>query len=74
MSLYPEYTVFMFLVKLHVFLIVRSVIPGSLLIDCSTIDPAVAKLVSEKASEKSATYLDAPVSGGWGDFIILTEI
>lgn len=42
----------------------RTVKSGSLLLDCSTIDPAVAKLVASEASQKFATYLDAPVSGG----------
>ncbi|XP_001640995.2 3-hydroxyisobutyrate dehydrogenase, mitochondrial [Nematostella vectensis] len=42
----------------------NSVQDGTLLIDCSTIDPALSKEISEMASEKGATYLDAPVSGG----------
>jgi len=37
---------------------------GTLLVDCSTIDPMVAKSMSDLAKEKSATFCDAPVSGG----------
>ena len=37
---------------------------GTLLIDSSTIDPAVSKEMSKLAAESSATYMDAPVSGG----------
>ena len=36
---------------------------GTLLVDCSTIDPMVAKSMSDQAKEKSATFCDAPVSG-----------
>ena len=38
--------------------------PDSLLVDCSTIDPIVAKDMSEKAKAKGAVFCDAPVSGG----------
>jgi 3-hydroxyisobutyrate dehydrogenase len=38
--------------------------PGSLLIDCSTIDVATAREVSSKAAEAGLDMLDAPVSGG----------
>ena len=41
-----------------------SVKPGSLLIDTSTIEPAVAKEMGEIVHGKGATFLDAPVSGG----------
>ena len=41
-----------------------SVQGGTLLVDCSTIDPMVAKSMSDLAKEKSATFCDAPVSGG----------
>ncbi|XP_028390830.1 3-hydroxyisobutyrate dehydrogenase, mitochondrial-like [Dendronephthya gigantea] len=44
--------------------IIETVQEGSLLIDSSTINPEVAKEVALKAKEKSATFLDAPVSGG----------
>ena len=37
---------------------------GSLLIDSSTIDPAVSQEVAALAKEKGADYMDAPVSGG----------
>ncbi|XP_074653147.1 3-hydroxyisobutyrate dehydrogenase, mitochondrial-like isoform X2 [Tubulanus polymorphus] len=37
---------------------------GTLLIDSSTIDPAVSKQMAEIAEEKGAGYMDAPVSGG----------
>jgi len=43
--------------------ILSSVQPGSIMIDSSTIDPAVSKKVSIEAVAKSASYLDAPVSG-----------
>src|SRR5258706_10991770 len=38
--------------------------PGSLLIDCSTIDVATAREVSAAAEEAGLDMLDAPVSGG----------
>lgn len=38
--------------------------PGSLLIDTSTIEPAVAQEMGELVQDKGATFLDAPVSGG----------
>ncbi|XP_071941642.1 3-hydroxyisobutyrate dehydrogenase, mitochondrial-like [Antedon mediterranea] len=44
--------------------ILKNVNPGTLLIDSSTIDPAVAKQVSAAAEKKGAIMLDAPVSGG----------
>jgi 3-hydroxyisobutyrate dehydrogenase len=37
---------------------------GSLLIDSSTIDPAVSQQMAEQAKEKGAVFMDAPVSGG----------
>ena len=37
---------------------------NSTLIDCSTIDVATAKAVSEKAAEQGYAMVDAPVSGG----------
>ncbi len=36
----------------------------TLLIDCSTIDPATARQVSQAAADKGLEMLDAPVSGG----------
>ena len=38
--------------------------PGSLLIDCSTIDVATARKIHRSADEKGVMCLDAPVSGG----------
>ena len=37
---------------------------GSLIVDMSTISPVVARDLAEKAREKGASMLDAPVSGG----------
>lgn len=37
---------------------------GSLLLDSSTIDPAVSREMDKLATGKGATYMDAPVSGG----------
>lgn len=44
--------------------ILSSMKPGSLLIDTSTIEPAVAQEVDELVQSKGGTFLDAPVSGG----------
>jgi len=44
--------------------ILSNVKPGSLLIDTSTIEPAVAQEMGELTQTKGATFLDAPVSGG----------
>ena len=38
--------------------------PGSVLIDCSTIAPDVARRIAAKLGEKGIHLLDAPVSGG----------
>jgi len=38
--------------------------PGLLAIDMSTIDPAAARALAERASETGVALLDAPVSGG----------
>jgi 3-hydroxyisobutyrate dehydrogenase len=40
--------------------------PGTLLIDCSTIDPHTARDVAFDAKAKGLAMLDAPVSGGTG--------
>jgi len=37
---------------------------GALLIDSSTIDPSVSQAMAAAASDKDATFVDAPVSGG----------
>jgi 3-hydroxyisobutyrate dehydrogenase len=44
--------------------ILGTVEPGTLLIDCSTIDVATARRVAEAATAAGMTMLDAPVSGG----------
>ncbi|MGU3843729.1 NAD(P)-binding domain-containing protein, partial [Vibrio diabolicus] len=44
--------------------ILDSVVSGTLLIDSSTIDPATARLVGEKALQLGISFVDAPVSGG----------
>ncbi|HHC6585859.1 TPA: 3-hydroxyisobutyrate dehydrogenase [Vibrio parahaemolyticus] len=44
--------------------ILDSVDAGTLLIDSSTIDPATARLVGEKAQQLGISFVDAPVSGG----------
>jgi 3-hydroxyisobutyrate dehydrogenase len=41
-----------------------AVAPGTLLIDCSTIDVATAKRVTEAAAAQGLDMVDAPVSGG----------
>jgi 3-hydroxyisobutyrate dehydrogenase len=46
--------------------LIASAEPGSLLIDCSTIDVATAREVSAKAEQAGLDMLDAPVSGGVG--------
>lgn len=38
--------------------------PGTILIDTSSIAPAVARQLAKRAAERGATMLDAPVSGG----------
>lgn len=46
--------------------ILEKVAPGSLLIDCSTIDVDSARQAHELATEKGMLSIDAPVSGGVG--------
>ena len=46
--------------------IVESANPGTLLIDCSTIDVATARDVTKAAEARGRLMLDAPVSGGVG--------
>ncbi len=46
--------------------VLSSAAPGTLLIDCSTIDVATARDVSEEAAARGFEMLDAPVSGGVG--------
>ncbi len=42
------------------------VAPGTVMIDCSTIDVASARRLHELAAERGCPSLDAPVSGGVG--------
>uniref|UniRef100_A0A8I3P2C3 3-hydroxyisobutyrate dehydrogenase, mitochondrial n=1 Tax=Canis lupus familiaris TaxID=9615 RepID=A0A8I3P2C3_CANLF len=44
----------------------RKVKKGSLLIDSSTIDPAVSKELAKEVEKMGAVFMDAPVSGGVG--------
>ncbi|SHH76906.1 3-hydroxyisobutyrate dehydrogenase [Ferrimonas marina] len=44
--------------------LIRKAAPGTLLIDCSTIDAASAIAVSEGAAQAGLEFVDAPVSGG----------
>ncbi|XP_015261271.1 PREDICTED: 3-hydroxyisobutyrate dehydrogenase, mitochondrial-like [Gekko japonicus] len=44
--------------------ILKKVKKGSLLIDSSTIDPAVSKELAKEAEKMGAVFMDAPVSGG----------
>ncbi|KAK3106391.1 hypothetical protein FSP39_019036 [Pinctada imbricata] len=44
--------------------ILSSVQSGSMMIDSSTIDPAVSQEMAKLAGGKNSVYLDAPVSGG----------
>jgi 3-hydroxyisobutyrate dehydrogenase len=37
---------------------------GTVVVDCSTIDPALARSVAARLAEKGVLFLDAPVSGG----------
>uniref|UniRef100_A0A3Q4HE62 3-hydroxyisobutyrate dehydrogenase n=1 Tax=Neolamprologus brichardi TaxID=32507 RepID=A0A3Q4HE62_NEOBR len=46
--------------------ILKKVKKGSLLIDSSTIDPAVSKEMAADAEKMGAVFMDAPVSGGVG--------
>ena len=46
--------------------IVENANPGTLLIDCSTIDVETARAVAADAEKKGLLMLDAPVSGGVG--------
>lgn len=46
------------------FFFFRKVKKGSLLIDSSTIDPAISKELAKEAEKMGAVFMDAPVSGG----------
>lgn len=43
--------------------LVNAATPGTILIDCSTITPAIARTVAQAASARKLGYLDAPVLG-----------
>ena len=42
----------------------EGLVPGSLLIDCSTISPASAREIGTRLKDRGVAMLDAPVSGG----------
>jgi len=44
--------------------LVEGMVPGSVLVDCSTIAPDAARHVAKKLGEHGIHFLDAPVSGG----------
>lgn len=44
--------------------LLHGVAPGSLLVDHSTISPAVTRRLASQVAEKGGSWLDAPVSGG----------
>jgi 3-hydroxyisobutyrate dehydrogenase len=44
--------------------VLAGVSPGTLLIDCSTIDVETARVVADAAEDRGLAILDAPVSGG----------
>ena len=46
--------------------VIQKAAPGTLLIDCSTIDVETARAVAAEAKAKGLAMLDAPVSGGTG--------
>lgn len=53
------------------FFFFRKVKKGSLLIDSSTIDPAVSKEMAAASEKMGAVFMDAPVSGG--KYYVLAE-
>lgn len=52
------------IIRIIISLYFRKVKKGSLLIDSSTIDPAVSKELAKAAEKTGAVFMDAPVSGG----------
>ncbi|HOI52608.1 MAG TPA: NAD(P)-binding domain-containing protein, partial [Azonexus sp.] len=44
--------------------LIHGMAPGSVLVDCSTIAPDVARRIAGQLAEKGIHMLDAPVSGG----------
>jgi 3-hydroxyisobutyrate dehydrogenase len=49
---------------IFIYLHIRSVKKGTVLIDSSTVDPDVSKTVAATAEAQGTLFLDAPVSGG----------
>ena len=48
----------------HAFL--ETLAPGSIWVDCSTVNPAFSRLIANEAKERKVKFLDAPVSGSKG--------
>lgn len=46
--------------------VAAAIAPGALVLDCSTIDAATARLVGAGLAAKGIAFIDAPVSGGVG--------
>jgi 3-hydroxyisobutyrate dehydrogenase len=46
--------------------LIRQLAPGTLIVDCSTIDVATARALAAEAGARGLDMLDAPVSGGTG--------
>lgn len=44
--------------------LLTALVPGQIVVDCSSISPLTTKRLSEKVEEAGGQYLDAPVSGG----------
>ena len=54
--------------------ILSTVQAGTIMIDSSTIDPAVSKHVASEAAAKSASYIDAPVSGTFSIYTVYNPV
>lgn len=52
------------LTQRHCYLQNRSVASGTLIVDCSTVDPSTSQAMAEQAEARGASFYDAPVSGG----------
>ncbi|MCX7617254.1 NAD(P)-dependent oxidoreductase [Tepidiforma sp.] len=44
--------------------VIEGAAPGSIVVDCSTVAPATARLLHARLAERGIGFLDAPVSGG----------
>ncbi|MGE5471521.1 MAG: NAD(P)-dependent oxidoreductase [Bacteroidota bacterium] len=44
--------------------LIEGLVPGSVVVDCSTIAPDMARSIAARLAEKGIHFLDAPVSGG----------